>query len=275
MIVDSNIFKKKPKKYINFYKKHGYLLIKNSLSKILFKNIQKSITSNLYKYTKKKNYLPLDSLELNKHLKSLRKKSPKKFSYFFDTLQTSIALNNFWTNDGIIKIIEVLMGCEKSNISATDLLLRIDSPIDDRNKLDWHQDSAYFKQNKSGYNGVNCWASLTNLTLEMGPLEFLENSHKLGCIKVKKSRDLNYSSLQRKISTKITDKFKIKSFKMSRGDLLVMNMDLIHRSGANYSKKFRMSAICRYHNMASKDFEPGLNIYRYSNKKVNKKVHGF
>ena len=41
------------------------------------------------------------------------------------------------------------------------------------------------------------------------------------------------------------------------------------------SKKFRMSAICRYHNMASKDFEPGLNIYRYSNKKINKKVHGF
>ena len=275
MIVKAKIFKKNPKKYISFYKKHGYLLIKNSLSKILFKNIQKSIISNLYKNTKKKVYKPLDSYELNKHLRILRKKSPKKFSYFFDTLQTSTALNNFWTNKETLKIIEILMGCEKSNISATDLLLRVDSPIDVRNKLDWHQDSAYFKQNKSGYNGVNCWASLTKLTSEMGPLEFLENSHRLGCLKVKKSRGLNYSSLQRKISKKITNKFKIKKFEMSQGDLLVMNMDMIHRSGANFSQIFRISTICRYHNMMSDDFQPGLNIYRYSNKKLNKEVHGF
>ncbi len=275
MIVKAKIFKQNPKKYINHYKKHGYLLIKNSLSKILFNNIQKTIISNLSKYTKKKNSKPLNSLELNKQLTILRKKSPKKFSYFFDTLQTSTALNNFWTDDKTLQMIEILMGCKKSDISATDLLLRIDSPIDIRNKLDWHQDSAYFKQNKSGYNGINCWAALTNLTFEMGPLEFLENSHKLGSLKVKKSRELNYSSLQRKIPKNVTNKFKIKRFEMKQGDLLVMNMDMIHRSGGNYSQVFRMSTICRYHNMISKDFQPGLNIYKYSDKKLNKEIHGF
>ena len=36
-----------------------------------------------------------------------------------------------------------------------------------------------------------------------------------------------------------------------------------------------MTSICRYHNTKSKDFNPGLNIYRYSDKLLNKEVHGF
>lgn len=155
------------------------------------------------------------------------------------------------------------------------MLLRINSPVDDRNKLDWHQDSSYFKQNNHGHNGLNCWAPLTKLKLEMGPLEFLENSHKLGCLKVKKIRKGKFGSLQRKISQKITKKFKIKQYEMNLGDILFMNMDTLHRSGANVSNFFRMTSICRYHNIKSKDFNPGLNIYRYSDKLLNKEVHGF
>ena len=107
----------------------------------------------------------------------------------------------------------------------------------------------------------------------MGPLEFLEKSHKLGLIQFKKSRDKNYGSLQRKISYNKLKNFKIKKFNMKVGDILVMNMDMVHRSGNNLSKKFRISGLCRYHKILSKDFNPGLNIYRYSNKKLNKKIH--
>ena len=62
---------------------------------------------------------------------------------------------------------------------------------------------------------------------------------------------------------------------MNLGDVLLMNMDLIHRSGENISKNFRFSSLCRYHKILSKDFNSGLNIYRYSDKKLNKTVHGF
>jgi ectoine hydroxylase-related dioxygenase (phytanoyl-CoA dioxygenase family) len=205
----------------------------------------------------------------------LRKKNRKKFAYFFDTLQTSSALINFWTNSKILKIIEKIMKCNKAFISATDLLLRMDSPVDERNKLDWHQDSAYFKQNKYGYNGLNCWTTLTRLTYDMGPLEILEKSHKVGCLKVKKKRNNKFGSLQRKISEKITNKFILKKFEMNPGDVLFMDMDTMHRSGSNLSKIFRFSSICRYHNMSANDFNPGLNIYRYSDKKLNKEIHGF
>ena len=56
-----------------------------------------------------------------------------------------------------------------------------------------------------------------------------------------------------------------------------MNIDTLHRSGVNSSHFyfFKMISICRYHNTKSNDFNPGLNIYRYSNKIINKKIHGF
>ena len=52
---------------------------------------------------------------------------------------------------------------------------------------------------------------------------------------------------------------------MKVGDLLMINMDTIHRSGNNNSKKFRITGLCRYHKILTKDFNPGLNIYKYSN----------
>ena len=57
------------------------------------------------------------------------------------------------------------------------------------------------------------------------------------------------------------------------GDALLMNLNLIHRSGQNISKRFRLSIIGRYHNMISNDFKSGLTIYKYSDKKYNKKAH--
>ncbi len=277
MIIYSNKFKitKINRKSIFFFKKKGYLLIKNVFNKKDFFEIRKTILEVSKKFTNSKtNYKSVEDIFFHKHLIKLRK-NPKKFALFFDTLQTSASLINFWTNKKIISIIERIMQCEKEFISATDMLLRIDSPIDDRNKLDWHQDSSYFKQNNSGYNGLNCWAPLTKLKFEMGPLEFLENSHKLGCIKVKKIRKGKFGSLQRKIPEKITNKFKIKKYEMKPGDILFLNMDTLHRSGTNISNFFRMTSICRYHNAKSKDFNPGLNIYRYSDKAINKEVHGF
>ncbi len=276
MIINSKDLKKNHITSAIFFKKKGYLLVKNVFNKKDFFEIRNTILKVSKKYINSKIiYKSVDDITFHRQLIELRKKNKKNFAHFFDTLQTSVSLINFWTNKKIIPIIEKIMQCEQEYISATDMLLRIDSPIDDRNKLDWHQDSSYFKQNNSGYNGLNCWAPLTNLKFEMGPLEFLENSHKLGSIKVKKLRKSKFSSLQRKISEKITKKFKIKQYEMKLGDILFMNMDTLHRSGVNSSNLFRMTSICRYHNTKSKDFNPGLNIYRYSDKIINKEIHGF
>ena len=53
-----------------------------------------------------------------------------------------------------------------------------------------------------------------------------------------------------------------------------MNLNMVHRSGVNFSNKFRISLQGRFHKMLSKDFNPGLNKYIYTNKDLNKKVNG-
>ena len=264
-------------KYRAIHKKKGYLVVRKVLNKKDFLNIERLIFSVASEYInfKKKKIKGLDDLNFNKELVKLRKKSKKKFSSFFDTLQTSIATYQFWTNNKVLNIVKEILECNLESISATDLLIRLDSPIDKRNKLEWHQDSSYFRQNNNGANGLNCWTPLTDLIMKMGPLEFLENSHKIGRIKVKKIVSGKFKSVQRKIPKNLIKNFKIKQFELKLGDFIFLNMNTVHRSGENISKNFRVSTICRYHKTNTKDFNPGLNIYKYSNKALNKKVHGF
>ena len=264
-------------KYRNSFQKKGYLIVRNVLNKRDFLNIERLIYSAANKYInfKKKKINGLNDLKFNEELIKLRKKNKKKFSSFFDTLQTSIATYQFWTNNKILHIVKKILQCDLESISATDLLIRLDSPIDKRNKLEWHQDSAYFRQNNNGANGLNCWTPLTDLIMKMGPLEFLENSHKIGRIKVKKVSSGKFKSVQRKIAENLIKNFKIKKFELKLGDFIFLNMNTVHRSGENVSKVFRASTICRYHKTNTKDFNPGLNVYKYSDKTLNKEVHGF
>lgn len=46
----------------------------------------------------------------------------------------------------------------------------------------------------------------------------------------------------------------IKSVDLKISDILLMNLDLVHRSGKNISSEFRMSLLGRYHNMIKNDF---------------------
>ena len=48
---------------------------------------------------------------------------------------------------------------------------------------------------------------------------------------------------------------------------------MVHKLN-NLSNKFRISMIGRYHNPLSKDFNSGINLYRFTNKILQKEVHG-
>ena len=144
--------------------------------------------------------------------------------------------------------------------------------MDTKNDLEWHQDSSFFRQNKNALNGLVCWVPLTNLTMDMGPLEILDKSHKFGFIKVKQSK--KFGTTQRKIDNKFIKSKNLKKFELKLGDIMILNINMIHRSGKNFSKVFRMSNICRFHKINEKKFNPGMHIYKYNDKKINKEVHG-
>ena len=84
-----------------------------------------------------------------------------------------------------------------------------------------------------------------------------------------------FSSSKRDIDEKqITNFNKIITYDLQLGDVLLMNLDIVHRSGNNVSSQFRFSLLGRFHNMIKEDFNSGLSIYRYSNKKLEKEIHG-
>ena len=253
------------------FKKKGYLLDKNLVDKRKIILIKNSIKYLLKKYLKK-----FPSKDIDEQLIYLRKKDKTKFGYLFDSLQTLSINYEILSNFKILKKISNLLNVDISSITLTDVALRLDPPHDERNSLGWHQDSSYFRQNNNGKNGIVLWTPVVQISEKMGRLEFLKDSHNIGPLNIRKKvhKKKNKSS-KRDIDPKKLKKYKtILKYDLNLGDTLLMNMDMVHRSGKNTSNKFRISLIGRYHNMTKKDFNPGLNIYKYSNKKVQKEVHG-
>ena len=268
------------KKEVNFFKKEGFLYIKNFLSKKLINELNKSIIFSLDVFLKKKKlHNAFKQFKLNEKLIKLRKEYPVYFSEFFQTIQTIAYVYPPLVDKKVLIAIEQLLNIPKDFLTLTDVGVRLDAPNDDRNALEWHQDSSYYVQNNSGVNGIVLWSPLIqNITKEMGPLEFLRKSHKIGTLMTPKKKSKNKLS-SRKVT--ISD-FKIKKYlnniehiNINRGDILLMNLDMVHRSGKNISNKFRITLLGRYHNSKSNDFNPGLNLYKYANKNINKKIHGF
>jgi len=251
------------------YKKLGYVIVKNVIPSNLIEDLKKIIKHNLYFRSKYK------KINLHKDLIRFRKKNPINFGYFFDTLQTLLINYDILTNPKLTKLINKLLNNPKKSISITDVALRIDPPTDRRNALDWHQDSSYFRQNDNGFNGLVVWTPIFEINSSTGGIDFLEKSYQLGALNIKRQKAKKKFSSQRAISDKTLSQFKkISCDKIRPLDAIIMNMDMVHRSGYNKSDKCRITLIGRYHCTASGDFNSGLNYFKYSNKKLNQEVHG-
>jgi len=280
-IINSKDFLKNPNKSINFYYQNGYLIIKKVFTKLDYKFLLDTIYYNANKFSKsKKNKISNDYNQtlsiINSELTKLRKNDKSYFSKLYDSLQHTAALYKLCSSSKVINIVEKLLNTDKEIIGATAIQLRLDSPLDSRNKLNWHQDSAFFRQNNNGNNAMSTWIPLQKTSFDTGPLEFLEKSHKLGNLKFKHKNVEKYETVQKQVSDKIIKKFDLKQFELDIGDVIFLNFDTIHRSGLNKSNIFRMVAICRYHKMLLNDFNAGLNIFKYNKDYLNKLVkNGF
>ena len=257
---------------IREYKELGFTVIKNIIPKKQLEEIMSSLLLNTKKYSK------FSKINKNKNLDDLlyelRKKNKKNFGLLYDSMQTLGNLYQVFTSDRIMKYVSKILSVKKNLITFTEPALRLDGPNDVRNSLGWHQDSSYCRQNLDGSNGVVLWLPIRKLSKEMGRLQFLKKSHKIGSLNIKKRRHDKYSSQQRLIPENLLElKNNIIEVDLKLGDVLAMNLDLVHRSGINFSKKFRISIIGRYHNMISNDFKSGLNVYNYSDKNYNKKTY--
>jgi ectoine hydroxylase-related dioxygenase (phytanoyl-CoA dioxygenase family) len=260
----------------NFFKKEGYLVVKNIVPQEKIDMLYRSMVAVFQKYHphEQEDFLrgvSWENTHFHQRMAEFRKQDPRVFSALYDSMQTTVALWNFVTDPILAGIAAALMDEDIAGLTTTDALLRMDASGDTRNKLAWHQDSAHFRQNAKGAHGVVCAVTLRDLTADLGPLEIVPRSHTLGTIAIEGSvkDEERYNSLysqQYAIPEEDIKGFERESLIASRGDAYFINFDLVHCSGANTSGMFRFTVICRYHKMLANDFVPGRLIY-YPTKK--------
>ncbi len=100
-----------------------------------------------------------------------------------------------------------------------------------------HSDSQYNPHLK---NFITVWVPINAFNKKMGGILILPKSHRTHKIKSKIRKD----GLWFESTTKIPEK--LKYFNMSKGDVMVMNQDLIHSSMKNSSNEIRFSIDARF-----------------------------
>ena len=149
-----------------------------------------------------------------------RLENPDIFSEIYDSCQSSCSLTKLVAKNEILEIASELLSCNKIELSQTGNMIRMDVPLDTRNKTAWHQEIAFVRN-----EGLVLWIPLVGITPEIGPLKILEKSHLEGEITIERN-DLNQYSTSRvsksEIPKTILQKYNEKSIEIELGDALFL-----------------------------------------------------
>jgi len=141
-------------------------------------------------------------------------------------------------------------------------MFRFDFPNDNKNWLDWHQDSSSYHMTYPKFNAGVCWLALTKNTPKNGTLIYIKNSHEK-YIHVRRSKKSESYSSQYKISLSKKERENIRNNIANSGDASFFHMNIKHKSGTNHSNKVRLTLACRYHEMRE-HFNVGKEIYLFN-----------
>ena len=156
------------------------------------------------------------------------------------TLVFSEALFNLITHPKVLDVLESLIG---SDIQFNgDFWVRPKLPNEKLTTLPWHQDSAYMPDTENDTH-LTVWLPLVDVKLENGPLQFLPGSHKTG---LQTYHRIDGEAFAVPLLSPISSDTNIHTLEMKKGDLLVFNNLVFHRSLLNRSDIIRWSVDFRF-----------------------------
>ena len=210
-----------------------------------FNKFKKYINRITYKVSNsdKKNQKLVD-----KKISEIFSKNKKISGYLNDNINLSPYLFELFTSHKLLDLISKLFSTKKEDIAVNNQRFRIQIPGNDRiANLPWHQDVHY--NNVKRENSVAAWISINDVSKKMGPLIFKKKSHIYGTLK---SQIFKKPNGGKAYTVNIKDK-KLKQLKnyckqTKSGDLILIDMNLVHRSNYNKTKySIKYSAQARYH----------------------------
>ena len=156
------------------------------------------------------------------------------------TLVFSEALFNLITHQKVLDVLEPLIG---SDIQFNgDFWVRPKLPNEKLTTLPWHQDSAYMPETENDTH-LTVWLPLVDVTLENGPLQFLPGSHTSG---LQTYHRVPGEAFAVPVLSPTSSDIDIDTLEMEKGDLLVFNNLVFHRSLVNHSDSIRWSTDFRF-----------------------------
>lgn len=241
------------KNSLKFFRKYGYLIVKNLITKKKIQNIFDTLDHFLknskykLKYKKIKNKKLVE--KISQVLIFIKNKDPKFSSNIYEFLKTSYSLNNL-IDEKSFNTLSKKISFETRNISLQQCVLRFDVPKDQKFILNFHQDYMRdYNEKLNRFLGFTIWCPIYKKTnTYYGGLELLTGSHKFGWNTMRKRKEKKIKSQKFKINNKIINNNKSKSIipELNAGDVLIMDTRLIHKSIKNLSKFTRFTAQYRY-----------------------------
>lgn len=249
------------------YRDDGFLIIRDIIPLRLIKRLYDATTHLFAKYDtswdpSEEGHAPWHNPAFHQKMIQLRQDAPLEFGALYDSVQTSIALQQLTSHEAITNTAATLLKQEAIGLSATGFMLRMDAPNDTRNRLEWHQESSYYTQNLCSDHGLVAWIPLQTLSHEHGPICICPQSHAGGKLQNDPSGKGEYGESQQYIvPAEHIARYETTPVLAQPGDAVLFHMDLFHKSGHNASHEIRFTAGVRYHSMLTDDFVPGRLRY--------------
>ncbi|MDA9357675.1 phytanoyl-CoA dioxygenase family protein [Candidatus Thioglobus sp.] len=179
-------------------------------------------------------------------------------AFLNDSLNASPELFRLLSSKTFEALAQSLIGNDKGCILTNNHRIRVQIPgRDSVSNLPWHQDSHYnslYSKNSS----IAIWTSVNDINLEAGPVVFKKGSHVLKQVKREEFKRPNgqiiYTIPEKYINSSEFEEVLVET---KSGDIILIDMDVIHQSGANNSiDNVKFSLQCRCHDASKKGFLP-------------------
>jgi ectoine hydroxylase-related dioxygenase (phytanoyl-CoA dioxygenase family) len=213
--------------------KYGWVNIKNGISKISIKNLEKEFNEISHRFC---------GYKLEAAIKKLNKRNKDKLHELCNLVQKSSShiklINNFET---ILKNITK----KKNLIISLGQFILPGPPKDKRLVYNFHQESSYYKNYRKTIHFH--FPIFNNANLKNGAMSALSKTHKLNRIKKNKiqKKVKGFTSITPKNINKLTKDFEHVVFDTKLGDLLIFDGNLIHKSNTNFSNNCRIVSVHR------------------------------
>jgi len=225
------------------------LISKKTLKVESLKNLRSSIFDLLQNFIANDETIDKKLLELpeDQLIISFRKRFPTQFGVFYDILQTSGFCMAFCTSKNILEFVGSILDTNANNLAWAGMLLRIDVPHDKRNTINWHQDHTYLPFGGTCGKSLVLIIPLQDTYSSMGAVNIIPESHKHGVKQYLKANESKSLSSEQK-TVEVSEVEKVKSIvpELMLGDVLLMDMNLLHASGFNISDRVRFSLLIRF-----------------------------